>query len=278
MFVAKTVAEMRARRFKNKTVSWGFVPTMGALHAGHLSLVRRAQAENDRVAVSIFVNPKQFNNASDLKNYPRTTTGDLALLRKAGVNLVFLPQPGEIYPTDFQTYVTVEEVAKPLEGAARPGHFRGMATVVTKLFNIVEPTRAYFGQKDAQQVIIVKQMVRDLNMSVDIVVCPTLRENDGLAMSSRNVRLAPKDRKAATILYKSLMAAQQAWNHKTRSAQKLRDMAHAVLTREPKARVEYVSVADPTTLQELEGNIRQALLSLAVHIGDVRLIDNIILP
>ena len=193
------------------SATWGFVPTMGALHKGHLSLVARSSKENDKTAVSIFVNPTQFNNPEDLKKYPRTLKRDLDILRKAGVDLVFAPDAGEVYPEGFQSYIDVTEVTKSLEGAARPGHLRGMATVVTKLFNIVEPTRAYFGQKDAQQVVVVKQFVRDLNIPVTIVVCPTVREKDGLAMSSRNVRLNPRERRAAAVLFQSLSETEKAW-------------------------------------------------------------------
>lgn len=276
MIIASSAKEVRAARWRHPKQTWGFVPTMGALHAGHASLVRRAKKENDRVGVSIFVNPTQFNNANDLKKYPRTVKEDLALLRKAGADLIYLPDAGEVYPSDFQTYVSVEEVTKPLEGVARPGHFRGVATVVTKLFNIFSPDRAYFGQKDAQQVVVVSQMVRDLNFPLTIVVCPTLREKDGLAMSSRNSRLSPEARKAATILYKSLRAAQKTWDKGEHDAAKLKQVILDVLKTEPAATVEYVSVAHPKNLMELEGKVKEALLSMAVFVGGIRLIDNII--
>jgi len=277
MIIARAISELIKYRKRSPAETWGFVPTMGALHKGHLSLVRRAMKENDKTAVSIFVNPTQFNNPEDLKKYPRTMKSDLALLRKAGVDLVFAPEAGEVYPPGFQSYIDVTEVTKPLEGAARPGHFRGMATVVTKLFNIVEPTRAYFGQKDAQQVIVVRQFVRDLNIPVEIIVCPTLREKDGLAMSSRNVRLNSKERRAARVLFRSLSDAEKAWKSGTRDADKLRKNLISVLNSEPLARVEYISIADPVTLSELNGKVKQALVSMAVFFGDVRLIDNVVL-
>lgn len=277
MIVVKTVEGVRKERWKNKTLSWGFVPTMGALHAGHTSLVRRAKKGNDRVGVSIFVNPKQFNNPNDLKTYPRTLKQDLELVHQAGTDLVWIPNVDEVYPPNFQTYIHVEDVTKPLEGAARPGHFVGMATIVNKLLNVFEPTRAYFGQKDAQQVVVVKQMVMDLNMNTKIIVCPTVRERDGLAMSSRNVRLHVQERKAATILYKSLIAAKTEWNAGYQNSAKLKKIMRIVLKTEPLARIEYVSVANPITLEEIDGITNTALLSMAVFIGDVRLIDNIIL-
>ncbi|HUD19996.1 MAG TPA: pantoate--beta-alanine ligase [Patescibacteria group bacterium] len=277
MITVNTIDQLKRYRMRAPSATWGFVPTMGALHKGHLSLVARSSKENDKTAVSIFVNPTQFNNPEDLKKYPRTLKRDLDILRKAGVDLVFAPDAGEVYPEGFQSYIDVTEVTKSLEGAARPGHLRGMATVVTKLFNIVEPTRAYFGQKDAQQVVVVKQFVRDLNIPVTIVVCPTVREKDGLAMSSRNVRLNPRERRAAAVLFQSLSETEKAWKAGIRDAEKLRNNIISVLNSEPLARMEYVSVADPVSLLELNGKIKQALVSIAVFIGDVRLIDNIVL-
>lgn len=275
MIVTKIVSGVRKERWKQKNLSWGFVPTMGALHLGHVSLIARAKKENDRVGVSIFVNPKQFNNPNDLKTYPRALKNDLKLVQSAGADLVWTPGVAEVYPPNFQTYIHVEKVTKPLEGAARPGHFVGMATVVNKLLNVFEPTRAYFGQKDAQQVIVVQRMIRDLNMNTKIVVCPTIREKDGLAMSSRNVRLNPEGRKAATVLYKSLMEAKKAWKNGRRDGRQLQKVVLDCLKAEPLARIEYVSVANPVTLEELNGTVKTALISLAVFVGDVRLIDNI---
>ena len=254
--------------------TWGFVPTMGYLHEGHLSLVRRAKAENDRVAVSIFVNPTQFGPSEDLAAYPRDLQRDLKLLEPLGVDLVFHPAPEVMYPPDFQAYVTVEEVTKTLEGAARPGHFRGVATVVTKLFNVVQADRAYFGQKDAQQVVVIKRMVVDLAMPIQIVVCPTVREPDGLAMSSRNAYLDPAQRGAATVLFRALSAAKARCDAGERNAEAIRGAMRATLEQEPLAKTEYVSAAAPLTLRELDRVEDGVLLSLAVRIGKTRLIDN----
>ncbi len=277
MQVVRTIAEVRAIR-RALPGPWGFVPTMGYLHEGHLSLVRRARAENDRVAVSIFVNPAQFGPHEDYDRYPRDLERDLRLLEPLGVDLVFAPSVEEMYPPGFQTWVIVEEVSRPLEGAARPGHFRGVATVVTKLFHIVQPDRAYFGQKDAQQVAVIRRMVQDLNIPVEIVVCPTVREPDGLAMSSRNTYLNPEERRAATVLFRALQAAKARYEAGERDAERLREAMREVIGAEPLARLDYVSVADPETMQELNRVEGRALLSLAVYIGRTRLIDNILLP
>ena len=274
MHVVETIEEVRRLR-RSLPGSWGLVPTMGYLHAGHLSLVQRARAENDRVAVSIFVNPTQFGPNEDLATYPRDLPRDLELLRAADVDLVWAPPVSEMYPPGFQTYVTVEEVTRVLEGAARPIHFRGVATVVTKLFLVCQPDRAYFGQKDAQQVVVVQQMVRDLGFPVQIVVCPTVREPDGLALSSRNVYLTPEQRRAAPVLYRALRAAAEAWQRGEHDGECLRAIMRAVLSEEPLARIEYVSAADLHTLQELGDTSQGVLLSLAVRIGRTRLIDNI---
>jgi len=277
MRTATTISEVRAERWRDPALTWGLVPTMGALHEGHLALVRRAKSENHRVAVSIFVNPAQFNNPDDLKKYPRTLERDLALLRNVGADLVWTPTAEEVYPPRYQTYVHVEQITQVLEGAARPGHFRGVTTVVAKLFNIFQPARAYFGQKDAQQVAVIQQMARDLNFTGEIVVCPIVREPDGLAMSSRNARLNPSQRQAAVVLHRALMAADQAWRRGERDAGKLRQIMTEALNNEPQARLEYVSAADPLTLQEVKGKASALLLSMAVFIGDVRLIDNAVM-
>lgn len=250
---------------------------MGALHQGHLTLVKRARTENQFVAVSIFVNPTQFAPGGDFAKYPRPFEHDLELLNPFNVDLVFAPTNQEIYPENFQTYVTVEEITKPLEGAMRPGHFRGVATVVTKLFNIFQPDRAYFGQKDAQQVAVIRQMTRDLNFPVEIVVAETMRETDGLAMSSRNTYLNPEDRKAANVLYRALRAARDAFVRGERDGENLRAVMRDVLKQEPRAEVEYVSAADPVSLRELDQVKESVLLSMAVRFGTTRLIDNFLL-
>ena len=249
MDIVKTISEVRQYHRQNRD-NWGLVPTMGALHEGHLSLIRRARAENDHVAVSIFVNPTQFAPGGDFDRYPRDLNRDLNLIQDEGVELVFVPSVEEIYPADFQTYVTVEEATKPLEGSMRPGHFRGVATVVCKLFNIFQPDKAYFGQKDAQQVVVVKQMTRDLALPVTIVVCETVREPDGLAMSSRNAYLSVEERRAATVLFR-VCAARDKWQNGARGGEKLREAMREVLATEPLATSEYVSAADPETLLEL---------------------------
>ncbi|MEI6776892.1 MAG: pantoate--beta-alanine ligase [Chloroflexales bacterium] len=255
----------------------GLVPTMGYLHAGHLSLVRQARQECGAVAVSIFVNPTQFAPHEDFTRYPRDLERDLQMLADEGVDLVFTPEVSEMYPGGFGTAVVLPAADEVLEGAARPDHFRGVATVVCKLLNIVQPTKAYFGQKDAQQTVVVRQMVRDLNMPMQIVIAPTVREADGLAMSSRNSYLTPEHRAAATVLYRALTAARELLTSGEQRGDALRQIMAEVLAREPLARPEYASVADPLTLRELvEVGPRGALISLAVRVGAVRLIDNLL--
>jgi pantoate--beta-alanine ligase len=271
---AFTVREVREWR-RGAGGSAGLVPTMGYLHAGHVSLVERARRENDRVAASLFVNPKQFGPSEDLARYPRDVERDTRLLEAAGCDLLFAPTVEEIYPGGFQTTVDVGTVAAPLEGARRPGHFRGVATVVLKLFGIFQPDRAYFGAKDAQQLAVIKKMVRDLDLPVDVRACPTVREADGLAMSSRNVYLTPEERRAAPVLYRALEAGRDRWAAGERDAETLRQTIRSVLAEEPQVRVEYVSVADPETCQERESVEGRALLSLAASIGKARLIDNL---
>lgn len=277
MKVTEHILEIRAIRWADPTATWGLVPTMGYLHAGHISLVERARAENDRVAVSIFVNPAQFNNPDDLATYPRNLSQDLALLEKAGADLVWTPAPEQVYPAGYQTYVEVEEATRPLEGAHRPGHFRGVTTVVAKLFNVFQPQRAYFGQKDAQQAVVITQMVRDLNFNLDVVICPIVREADGLAMSSRNANLSPEARQQATCLYRALSAAKAAVAQGERSAHSLRGSMLAVINAESLAKVDYVSIADPVSLAELDTLESGALISMAVFVGGVRLIDNMVI-
>ncbi len=255
----------------------GLVPTMGYLHEGHLSLVRHAKEDCDHVVVSIFVNPTQFGPQEDLSKYPRDLDRDLSLLESLGVDLVWTPTEQVMYPPGYQTWVEVERITRPLEGAMRPGHFKGVATVVAKLFNSVQPHKAYFGQKDAQQAAVIRQMTRDLNFPIEIVVCPIVREPDGLAMSSRNVYLDPEQRKAATVLYRSLCAARNAYENGEREAEKLREVMRDVLATEPLAQMQYVSCADYDTLEELEIIIGKTLLSMAVFLGKTRLIDNFVL-
>lgn len=276
MMIVSTIDELRsARAILDEPV--GLVPTMGYLHEGHLSLVRRAAEECAGVVVSIFVNPTQFGPSEDLAAYPRDMERDLRLLEPLGVNLVWMPTPEIMYPDGYQTWVEVDALTGFLEGAQRPGHFRGVTTVVTKLFNGVQPARAYFGQKDAQQAAVIRQMVRDLNFPLGVVVCPIVREPDGLAMSSRNAYLNPEQRQSATVLYKSLSAAREAYDAGERDAEQLRAIMRDKLATEPLAQVQYVSCADYDTLEELEKILGKALLSMAVFVGKTRLIDNFVL-
>ncbi len=276
MDVLVTLKELRAAR-RSLIEPVGLVPTMGFLHDGHLSLVRHARNECASVVVSIFVNPTQFGPHEDLDKYPRNLSRDLSLLESCNVNLVWTPTEEVMYPPGYQTWVSVDELTEPLEGAMRPGHFRGVATVVAKLFNAVQPQKAYFGQKDAQQAAVIRQMSRDLDFPIEIVVCPTLREPDGLAMSSRNVYLLPDERKAAAALSCGLAKAKEVFETGERDANILKKVVLDTLGTEPLIKVQYVSCAHPDTLQELEGVVDRGLLSLAVHIGKIRLIDNILL-
>lgn len=255
----------------------GFVPTLGYLHEGHLSLVRAAREQNAQTVASIFVNPTQFNEPNDFDAYPRDLEGDLAKLRAEGVDAVFVPSVEEIYPEGALTTVEVAGVTERLEGAHRPGHFAGVTTVVAKLFNIVQPTRAYFGKKDAQQLVVIRRMVADLRLDVEVVGLPTVREPDGLAMSSRNARLSPEEREAARVLSKALRLAAELYEHGERDGPAICNRMRALIGGEPLARVDYVSVADTHTLEELKRIDSPALVSLAVRIGDVRLIDNVTL-
>ncbi len=276
MKVLTTVSEVRAFRASRKG-ALGLVPTMGALHAGHLSLVARARKENEHVAASIFVNPTQFGPAEDFGSYPRALDSDLGLLASLGVDAAWTPSAGEVYPPGFQTWIAVEDVSAPLEGARRPGHFRGVATVVAKLLNVFQPERAYFGQKDAQQVAVIRRMVHDLSFPVDVVVCPIVRETDGLALSSRNVYLGADERRAAPVLHRALEAARAAFDSGERDAGRLRAIVTETLATEPLVREDYVSIADAASLAELERVEGTALVSLAARIGKTRLIDNLVL-
>jgi pantoate--beta-alanine ligase len=274
MKVVSSLAELRSARAALHG-PLGLIPTMGYLHAGHLSLVQRARIECASVAVSIFVNPTQFAPAEDLASYPRDLDRDLAMLKRVGTDLVWTPVAEEMYPSGYQTWVTVERLTLPLEGAWRPGHFRGVATIVAKLFNAMQPQRAYFGQKDAQQALVIRQMVRDLNFPLEVVVGQIIREPDGLAMSSRNSYLAPDQRRAATVLHRALKAAEHAFAAGDHDAESLRRIMMDILLTEPLAVSEYVSVAEPDTLSEIDGEVRRALLSMAVKVGKTRLIDNL---
>ena len=275
MRTVSTLDELQSSRLSlDGTV--GLVPTMGFLHEGHLSLIRRAREECDHVVVSIFVNPTQFGKNEDLSKYPRDLERDLELIEPL-TDLVWMPTAEIMYPQGYQTWVEVEAITSPLEGAMRPGHFKGVTTVVAKLFNGVQPHKAYFGQKDAQQAAVIRQMVRDLNFPIEIVICPIVREPDGLAMSSRNVYLDLEQRKAATVLFRSLSAAQELFEGGERDAEAIRRKMKEVLEGEPLADVQYVSCADYDTLEELAEIKVKALLSMAVFIGKTRLIDNLVL-
>jgi pantoate--beta-alanine ligase len=277
MRLVHTVAEMKkiVNDILKSGKSIGFVPTMGYLHKGHLSLVEAARKENDVVVVSIFVNPTQFGPNEDYSRYPRDLERDLRLLEPIGVDYVFNPSVEEMYPAMYSTYVEEVELSKYLCGASRPGHFRGVCTVVTKLFNIVKPTKAYFGQKDAQQFRVLKRMVRDLNMDVEMIEMPIVREEDGLAMSSRNVYLNPEERKEATRLYKSLLKAKELIESGERDVQKIKSEMLKILDH-PLLKVDYVEVVDEETLRPVEKIERKVIVALAVFVGKARLIDNMI--
>ena len=276
MRIITTVANMVAAREQAER-PLGLVPTMGYLHAGHLALATQARQENRTVVVSIFVNPTQFGPAEDFASYPRDLEQDLGLLRKEGVDMVFAPTEDEVYPSGYATYVEVQGVAARLEGERRPGHFRGVATVVTKLLTIVRPDRAYFGQKDGQQAVVVKQLNRDLNLGSEIVVVPTVREPDGLALSSRNSYLTEEERRAGLVLYRSLCRVRELWQQGQRDADTLRREMARIISAEPVAQLDYVSIADAATLEELELVDRAAMVSVAVRFGKARLIDNVLL-
>ncbi len=276
MQVVETIGEIRKLR-QSLGNSVGLVPTMGYLHDGHLALVKQARVENSVVVVSIYVNPPQFGPGEDFGTYPRDLCRDLELLEGEKTDIVFVPSNEAMYPLGFSSWVDVEKVTERLEGASRPGHFRGVATVCAKLFNIVQPTRAYFGQKDAQQVIVIKRMVADLNMNLEIVVVPTVRESDSLALSSRNVYLNPDERQAAAVLFEALSLAKQLWQDGEKDGDNIRQQMVWRIQREPLAQIDYVSIADSNTLEELKHVDRPALASLAVRIGKTRLIDNAML-
>jgi pantoate--beta-alanine ligase len=276
MTVVTDLADLRSARSALPN-PLGLVPTMGALHEGHLSLVRRARQECASVAVSIFVNPTQFGPNEDLESYPRDLDRDLMLLDREGVDLVWTPTAERMYPEGFHTWVIVENLTARLEEVVRPGHFRGVTTVVSKLFNTVQPQLAYFGQKDAQQAVVVRRMTRDLDFPIEIVVCPIVREADGLAMSSRNAYLNRKERKGATVLFRALSAAKKAFDEGERESENLKRILRDTVGAEPLAKLQYVSCADTESLIGVEQVRGKALLSLAAFVGKTRLIDNLIL-
>ena len=276
MLTLKSIAEVRDVQ-RSLTGTVGLVPTMGALHEGHLTLVRQARAANDHVFVSIFVNPTQFGPNEDFAAYPRDIDRDIALLQAEGVDYVFLPPVEEMYRPGAETAVDVGSITERLEGAFRPGHFRGVATVVLKLLNIVKPTRAYFGKKDAQQLVVIRRLVRDLDVDVEIVPVDTVREPDGLAMSSRNAYLDPTERKAALCLHEALELAREMWTRGARDADAFRNRMREMIESEELARIDYVSIANPETLEEVDRIQGTVLVSMAVRIGKTRLIDNIVL-
>jgi pantoate--beta-alanine ligase len=280
MKICQTIDDMRAvsRSARHAGKRLGFVPTMGALHEGHLSLVRAAKAKCDVVAVSIFVNPLQFGPTEDLAKYPRTFERDRELLEKEAVDILFAPTLEEMYPAGAVTYVTVEGLSEKLCGKSRPGHFRGVTTVVAKLFHIVEPDMAFFGQKDAAQTTIIRRMVRDLNLPVEIVVCPIVREPDGLAMSSRNAYLSPQERKSALVLHRALTEVKSRFDQGERDAAVLIEAGKQVLAQEPAVRLDYYEIVDPITLDPMPEVTSSALVAIAAFLGNTRLIDNILLP
>lgn len=271
------IMQETSKRLRQQGKSIGFVPTMGALHNGHLSLIKRARDENDIVVASIFVNPIQFGPNEDLDKYPRDIEGDMEKLKKEGTDILFLPDSKALYPDSFRTYINVSDLAEKLCGAFRPGHFMGVATVVNKLFNIVKPHRAYFGQKDFQQTVIIKRMIADLNMDVEMIVCLTVREHDGVAMSSRNVYLSPEERKAAGVIYKTLLKAAQSLQSGEFAIIEIKKQMHEMLMSESLvSEVQYAGIYDPDNLDELVEIKQQCLIAIALKIGKTRLIDNII--
>jgi len=280
MLILNTIAAVRAAVSEVRAGggSIGLVPTLGALHAGHLSLVRAAKAGNDAVVVSIFVNPTQFGPNEDFSRYPRTFEADCALLEPEGVDLVFAPAVEEIYPEGAATFVSVTGIEDRLDGKSRPGHFRGVATVVAKLFHIVAPDRAYFGQKDAAQVAVLRRMVRDLDIPVELAVCPIVREADGLALSSRNRYLSDEDRQRALVLSRALRRAEELYLAGTVSSNSLLDGARGVLASEPEVRIDYLAAVDPLTLEDLAEVGSGSLIAVAAWVGTTRLIDNVVLP
>ncbi|MCC8110660.1 MAG: pantoate--beta-alanine ligase [Ruminococcus sp.] len=278
MKIVETIAEVKSivRAWKKSDASIGFVPTMGYLHEGHLSLIQRARQENDRVVVSIFVNPTQFGTNEDLDSYPRDLQHDAALCENAGIDLIFHPTPEQMYSKGFCSFVDVDVLTKELCGLSRPVHFRGVCTVVSKLFHIITPDRAYFGEKDAQQLAVIKRMVQDLNMDVDVIGCPIVRETDGLAKSSRNTYLSPEERKAALVLSQSITQGKKYVQQGEKNAHTLVQAITEIIEKEPLAKIDYVKVVDLFTMQQIDTLDRPFLAAMAVYIGKTRLIDNFI--
>lgn len=278
VIVTRTPAEVKEviKEWKKQGYSIGLVPTMGYLHEGHGSLIKKAVEENDKVMVSVFVNPIQFGPNEDLETYPRDFDADLKMIESLGADMVFHPEPSDMYASDFSTTISVAGVSENLCGARRPGHFNGVCTVVTKLFNLSEADRAYFGQKDAQQLAVVRRMVRDLNANIEIVGCPIIREDDGLAKSSRNTYLSPEERQAATVLNKALIAGKQMVEEGEKSALAVKTRIEDIISKEPHAKIDYVEITDWNSIEPVDIIDGSILCAIAVYIGNTRLIDNFI--
>lgn len=277
MEVFKRIKDIRKfiKEKQNEKKTIGLVPTMGYLHEGHLSLIKKSSEDNDITVVSIFVNPTQFGENEDLDQYPKDLNRDIKLAEKTGANVVFAPTVEELYPKGYQTYVNVKKLTQHLCGLKRSGHFKGVTTIVTKLFNIVNPDKAYFGQKDAQQVIVIKRMIKDLNVNIDIITCPIVRESDGLAKSSRNTYLNEEERKQSTVLFLSLMIAKQKIKDGERQAEKIIKTIEKNIKRKSLAKIDYISISNAETLEEIKQIKGEILIALAVKFGTTRLIDNI---
>ncbi len=273
MIIVKEISDVRKHRKIHPEKSWGFVPTMGFLHDGHMSLVKKALEENDACAVSIYVNVTQFNNPEDFQKYPKDMDRDLSLLKDAGVDLVFTPDQSIMYPDGFASKVTMKGISEVLEGACRPGHFDGVTTVVSKLFNIVQPDRAYFGKKDAQQLIIIQKMVKDLDFDIQVIACDTSREENGLAMSSRNARLSDEQRSKAKVIHESLQLAEKMIISGEKNPESVTKAVEEHINGEPLAKIDMIAISDASTLQDIEEIKSDTLISLGVFFGDVRLID-----
>jgi pantoate--beta-alanine ligase len=280
MVIIRTIKRLRQvlGQYRRKGEAVGFVPTMGALHSGHMSLIRAARRENDKVVVSIFVNPTQFGPAEDYQRYPRTFRQDALSCRREGVDIIFVPEAKEMFPAGYKTFVTVEDLSQLMCGRFRPGHFRGVATVVAKLFNIVQPDIAYFGQKDAQQAVVIRKMVDDLNLPIKMRVLPTMREKDGLAMSSRNTCLSAQERRDALVLFRALQLAKLLIQHGQKDAARIIQRMKELIRKKKSAKIDYAAIVDANTLVPLRKITAKCLIALAVRVGKTRLIDNILIP